>query len=113
MDSKEFYATREWQELRYRALVLHGSSCLCCGRNYKEDKVKIHVDHIKPRSLRADLELDINNLQVLCEDCNMGKSNKDDTDWRPVKEEPVASIGRSSRTTPIPPRRKIQPNTEE
>ena len=34
---------------------------------------KIHVDHIKPKSKHWDLRLDINNLQVLCEDCNFGK----------------------------------------
>ena len=43
---------------------------------------RIHVDHIKPRSKYPELELDINNLQVLCEDCNIGKSNIDETDWR-------------------------------
>jgi hypothetical protein len=26
--------------------------------------------------------LDINNLQVLCEACNIGKTNRDTTDWR-------------------------------
>lgn len=47
-----------------------------------KDGVKLHVDHIKPKSLFLHLAYDLNNLQVLCEDCNMGKSNKDDTDWR-------------------------------
>jgi hypothetical protein len=42
----------------------------------------MHVDHIKPRSKYPDLELSRQNLQVLCEDCNLGKSNKYEDDWR-------------------------------
>jgi len=44
--------------------------------------IVIHVDHIKPRSRYPELSLEIENLQVLCEDCNMGKSNVFETDWR-------------------------------
>ena len=76
-----FYSSKEWRDVRYRALKLHGRQCLCCGA--KPPQVVLHVDHIKPRSLRPDLELDINNLQILCEDCNLGKSNKDSIDYRP------------------------------
>jgi 5-methylcytosine-specific restriction endonuclease McrA len=41
------------------------------------------VDHIKPRSTHPKLALAFDNLQLLCEDCNIGKSNKCDIDWRP------------------------------
>jgi hypothetical protein len=75
---KAFYQTREWRELRYKVLTKYGKTCQCCG----ETSGYIHVDHIKPRSLFPDLELDISNLQVLCEACNIGKSNQDTTDWR-------------------------------
>ena len=78
--SKEFYKSDAWRDLRYRALKLHGRQCQCCGA--KPPKVVLHVDHIKPRSRFPELELDINNLQVLCEDCNLGKSNKDCIDYR-------------------------------
>jgi 5-methylcytosine-specific restriction endonuclease McrA len=44
---------------------------------------RIVVDHIKPRRKFPELELDLDNLQVLCNDCNMGKSNDDYTDFRP------------------------------
>ena len=78
MKSQEFYKTREWLELRYKVLAKYGRLCQCC----KTTNAVFHVDHIKPRSLFPELELDINNLQVLCESCNIGKSNKDVTDWR-------------------------------
>lgn len=79
---REFFESSSWKDLRYRALVLHGGKCQCCGASSKDGK-RIHVDHIKPRSKFPELALDITNLQVLCEDCNLGKSNTDDTDWRP------------------------------
>lgn len=74
-----FYASREWQELRYRALKTYGPKCMLCFATNTE----MHVDHIKPRSLHPDLELDFTNLQILCRACNLGKSNLDQTDWRP------------------------------
>lgn len=76
--SRNFYSSREWLGLRYEVLLKYGRTCMCCGVEAKPP----HVDHIKPRSKHPHLELDINNLQVLCHDCNMGKSNVDETDWR-------------------------------
>lgn len=76
-----FYESREWRELRYSALLRNDGKCELCGAG-KHDGIRLHVDHIKPRSLFPDLALSASNLQVLCEDCNLGKSNKDDTDWR-------------------------------
>lgn len=75
---KDFYKTREWRDVRYKALVRFGKKCQACG----ETNGYIHVDHILPRSKHPKLELDIENLQVLCEACNIGKSNTDTTDWR-------------------------------
>lgn len=76
-----FYDTDEWRRVRYMALKLHGGRCQCCGRSVAQGVI-LHVDHIKPRSKFPELALTVENLQVLCEDCNLGKSNKDDTDWR-------------------------------
>lgn len=78
---KTFYERDEWKALRYQVLVKYGARCQCCGAT-RHDNVVIHVDHIKPRSRFPELELDINNLQVLCEPCNMGKRASDLTDWR-------------------------------
>lgn len=82
---QSFYDTDEWRDVRYRALVIHGGCCQCCGASPCRGK-PLHVDHIKPRSKFPELELDLNNLQVLCKDCNLGKRAWDQTDWRPTAE---------------------------
>lgn len=76
-----FYSSEPWLRIRYEALRIHGARCQCCGRS-RHDNLTMHVDHIKPRSRFPNLELDINNLQILCNECNIGKSNTDSTDWR-------------------------------
>lgn len=75
-----FYNSAEWLDLRYRMLKTYGARCMVCGESGKH--AVIQVDHIKPRSKFPELALDPNNLQVLCRRCNLGKSNKDATDWR-------------------------------
>lgn len=77
----EFYSSQAWREVRYFVLKRDGRRCVCCGAT-PDNFVQMHVDHIKPRSLRPDLSLDPNNLQILCLDCNLGKLNKDSIDWR-------------------------------
>lgn len=79
--SKNFYQSREWKQVRYQALRIYKNFCQCCGRKRSEN-LWLEVDHIKPRSLAPELALDISNLQILCSDCNQGKSNLDCTDWR-------------------------------
>lgn len=73
-----FYDSREWKELRYAAIVKYGRACMAC----RATTGVMHVDHIKPRSKFPHLALELSNLQILCADCNIGKSNKDSTDWR-------------------------------
>ena len=81
--SKDFYVSKEWRRLRYRVIKKYSAECMACGRSKKYHGIVIHVDHIKPRSKYPDMALQINNLQLLCEDCNLGKSNKCEVDWRP------------------------------
>ena len=81
LPNSKFYTSTEWLRARYAAFDLHGNRCLCCGRGVP-DGVVLHVDHIKPRVLRPDLSLDLNNLQILCELCNLGKRCDYITDWR-------------------------------
>lgn len=77
-EAKTFYSSWEWKKARFEILKRYGPVCMLCG---SEDRIV--VDHIKPRSKFPELELDLDNLQVLCNDCNMGKSNDDYTDFRP------------------------------
>lgn len=78
--SPRFYDSKEWREVRYQAFVKHGAQCQCCGATRAE--ALLHVDHIKPRVKFPELALSLDNLQILCKDCNFGKSYKDQTDWR-------------------------------
>lgn len=79
--SPNFYNSREWREVRYEVLREYGAQCQCCGRTAKDGCV-MHVDHIKPRYFHPHLALEKSNLQILCDDCNIGKGARDATDWR-------------------------------
>jgi hypothetical protein len=90
VNSLAFLESYEWRRLRMEVLVKRGARCECCGATPK-DGLRMHVDHIKPRRLFPALALDESNLQVLCEVCNHGKGNWDQTDWRP-KAEPIPAV---------------------
>mgnify|MGYP003115653758 CR=1 FL=1 len=78
---KDFYSSAPWRQLRYRVLAAKERRCVCCGAT-PQTGAQMHVDHIKPRSTHPELALDASNLQVLCKECNLGKMNFDDTDFR-------------------------------
>lgn len=63
--------------LRYDIMKRDGFRCVICGKT-AEDGVKLHVDHIKPIS-KGGLTVP-DNLRTLCQDCNLGKSDKYDED---------------------------------
>ncbi len=75
-----FYQTQKWKRLRLKAFETCGTRCQCCGRFAPE--VILDVDHIKPRSKFPELELNLDNLQILCRECNQGKSNITSVDFR-------------------------------
>lgn len=83
--SDSFLLSYEWRRLRMEVIKERGARCECCGATPR-DGIVIHVDHVKPRKLRPDLALEKSNLQVLCEVCNHGKGNWDETDWREPQE---------------------------
>lgn len=86
MDDKHegFYQSTAWIELRQRVLDSFGERCMRCGSS-ADDGAVIQVDHIKPKCLFPHLALVFENLQVLCRQCNLGKSYKDMTDFRPKR----------------------------
>jgi len=77
----DFYRSDDWRQIRYQALKRYGRECVCCGAK-PGNGIVLHVDHIKPRSKHPELELDLDNLQILCADCNLGKGNTDSIDYR-------------------------------
>lgn len=79
--STSFLNSYEWRKLRMEALIKYGRKCVCCGATPDSGAV-MNVDHIKPRKTHPELALDLNNLQILCSECNHGKGNWDNTDWR-------------------------------
>ena len=82
-----FYSSWEWKNARYVALKTNGYRCQCCGwRPGDTDHGHLVVDHVKPRSKYPGLALEQSNLQVLCNDCNMGKSNIYEDDFREVED---------------------------
>lgn len=76
-DNKEsFYNSEEWKTLRDKVFQKYPAICMRCG-----NKNHLEVDHVKPRAKYPKLKLDIDNLQVLCRDCNLLKGVKDDPKW--------------------------------
>ena len=60
---------------RYAVLERAGFKCQCCGmKPLKNNDVILHIDHIIPYSLGGSDSID--NLQVLCDKCNISKRNK-------------------------------------
>lgn len=77
-----FYSTAEWLRVRYEAFVHHGKICAACGST----DGPLHVDHIKPRARYPQLALRVDNLQILCKECNLGKGAWDETSWNSKNE---------------------------
>jgi hypothetical protein len=81
---EDFYKSWDWKRTRYDFLQNKARRCECCGAT-PNDGIRIVVDHIKPIRLYWHLRLEQTNLQLLCDDCNMGKGSHDETDWRKAK----------------------------
>jgi 5-methylcytosine-specific restriction endonuclease McrA len=88
----DFYASWEWKRVRYEALKIHGRRCQCCGWQPGDCDGHLVVDHIKPRRRYPELELELSNLQVLCNDCNMGKGAAYEDDFRSLEVRHRATI---------------------
>lgn len=80
----QFYRSYRWRRLRIDVLeenreVFGALTCECCG---SADATQYHVDHIYPRASHPELALEPDNLQVLCDACNVGKGIHYTTNWR-------------------------------
>lgn len=65
--------------LRWQVFQRDDWRCVSCGRDSGAGII-LHVDHIVPRSRGGQDTLA--NYQTLCHVCNIGKSNRDETDLR-------------------------------
>lgn len=97
----KFYKSWDWRTMRMEALKKYGPVCQCCGAKRGDittagEPIRICVDHIKPLATHWHLRLDPENLQILCDECNMGKGAWDQTDWRDegsiLDDEPMSLI---------------------
>lgn len=62
--------------LRYKVLKRDNYKCRICGASpAKNPSIELHVDHIVPWSKGGETVID--NLQTLCANCNLGKSDLD------------------------------------
>lgn len=60
--------------LRYKVMLRDNFKCCCCGKSpATHPNIILHIDHIVPWSESGETTID--NLQTLCQDCNLGKSN--------------------------------------
>jgi hypothetical protein len=60
--------------LRFKVLLRDNFACKQCGASpAKRPEIELHVDHIFPWSKGGETTID--NLQTLCSNCNLGKSN--------------------------------------
>ena len=66
-----FYNTEEWKKLRFRALVHYPRKCMICFTNNRE----LVVSHKRSISEFPELKLEISNIEILCDDCKIGKSD--------------------------------------
>lgn len=62
-----------WMKLRFEVFKRDNFTCRYCGRNVKEDKIKLHCDHISPKNKGGKDVL--NNLVTACMECNLGKKD--------------------------------------
>ena len=60
------------KSVRVAVLTRDNFRCVFCGRNSQQ--IELQIDHIFPFSKGGSN--DINNLQTLCIDCNLGKSDQ-------------------------------------
>lgn len=77
---REFYRSREWTRPAYEMKIEHGRACQCCGASSYD--ARIVSDHIRPARFYWHLRFERSNIQTLCDDCNLGKGSRDNTDFR-------------------------------
>lgn len=82
-----FYTSEPWRTLRYIKIIEYGAFCQRCWiNNFLIVSRNIEGHHIIPRSKRPDLELDPENIVILCKRCNLQLGDSGIIDWDRTKE---------------------------
>jgi diadenosine tetraphosphate (Ap4A) HIT family hydrolase/5-methylcytosine-specific restriction endonuclease McrA len=68
--------------IRYEVLKRASSRCELCGTSNEEKAIE--VDHIEPKNHGGTDDID--NLQALCYSCNASKRDRDNTDFRDIRQ---------------------------
>lgn len=82
-----FYSDGPWRDLREEKLEEYGAHCQRCLIN--DGKIvteNLEGHHLIPRSKRRDLELDPENIVILCKRCNLQLGDSGIIDWDRTKE---------------------------
>jgi hypothetical protein len=95
---KKFYSSKEWKNLRNKVLDKSNGTCAVCGCNKH-----LVVDHIKPARYYWKERLNEENLQVLCNFCNLEKSNMVDwtLEWHKKNKEFLAEQRRDRQNSEL------------
>lgn len=72
-DIKHYTKREPSNRLKVQVLMRDGNRCRLCGVECNDGLHNIHFDHIIPWSKGGETVLE--NLQVLCSDCNLAKGN--------------------------------------
>ena len=88
-ESDPFYHRKEWKALRKVALMRDGGMCQDCmdrlrARYGIKPRRATMVHHIIPREERPDLELCLDNLRSLCDECH---NREHPEKWRKAKRQ--------------------------
>ena len=90
-----FLKSQAWRTARVKCMELNKKEfgamrCEQCGRTELQGVTSWHCHHVRSRSKWPELALDQNNLVMLCDDCNMGMSNRyQDLDFTPCSRKYV------------------------
>lgn len=78
-----FYGSGEWKLLKRWVYGTYERECFRC----RAKDTELHVDHIVPISVNPEKSTNFSNLQILCKECNLLKSNKNLEKYRPILKE--------------------------
>jgi len=73
LDTLKSSKYKAFLKVRFEIFKRDNFQCQYCGRNPKQDKCKLQIDHIIPRIKGGTNE--INNFITSCEECNLGKKD--------------------------------------